>query len=86
MSTHCDLDDGDGNRLPTKTLVCAESKELIVVLEDKFTMSAVKPDMQLFTECNGSAVRLVECKGIVLAEMFLQELLLDFVCHIGYPP
>lgn len=79
------LNDADGNRLLAKMLFLAKSQELIVVLKEKLTMAAVKTDVLLLAECDGSTVRLVESEGVVLAEILLQELLGDFSCHIDSP-
>ena len=72
-----DVDD----RLQAEMVLIVESHQFIVGLEHKAVMTAVHDQIVVLRKGDGSAVRLVERDGIMLAEVFLQERLGDFCSH-----
>lgn len=69
---------GSDDRLQAQVALTIEISKFVIGLEGAFEAAAFQHKVVLLTEGNGSAVRLVESSGIVLAEMLLQE----FFCYI----
>src|SRR5699024_11436137 len=69
---------GSDDRLQAQTALTIKISKFVIGLESTSETAAFHHKVVLLAEDNGSAVRLVESDGIVLAEMLLQE----FFCYI----
>ena len=72
------------DRLQTEMMLLVEIQQVIVGLEHKAVVTAVHDQIVVLRKGDGSAVCLVKCDGIMLAEVFLQERLGDFVGHKSF--
>ena len=69
------------DRLQAEMVLLVEIHQFIVSPKHKAVMTAVHDQIVVLDKGDGSAIWLVERDGIVLAEVFLQELLGDLVGH-----